>query len=835
MGMVAARDGTTDLYAANAPDTFWKVLLEPAVSPDEWVDAVRAALPVLPHSSLALSAEHGDVPAMVLGEAIFGPQRWRLSRGKRLYYRVKPMLPRRLALLLRQRYRQEQERQFPLGWPVEDRYVRFQYECLAHVLRARGLHEAQYLSHWPHGHRFALVLTHDVENEDGLRFVEEVANLDERLGFRSSFNFVPERYPIDRGLLASLAQRGFEVGVHGLKHDGKLFSSRRVFEQRAAKINEYLQSWGAVGFRAPYTHRHAEWLQALNVEYDLSFFDTDPHEPMSGGTMSIWPFFLGDFVELPYTLTQDHTLMVILGERSPRLWLEKADYVEAWHGMALVNAHPDYLRQPGNLAIYEQFLVAMNERERCWKALPKDVARWWRERAHFEPRLGDGAWNLEDLPGASVECFAPEVTRLASGSAPSGLVSTSSALRENSLSCQGAISAPSSSSKTQDVGALIVGGDFQGLGIARSLGRRGIPVCIIDDQYCIGRFSRFVSHTEHVADLRDEQKAVKAVLDVGRRLNLQGWVLYPTRDETVAAFSRYRAAITDFFRVPTGEWNTTRWAWDKRNTYRLAEELDIPAPRTWYPRDVRGVEQIEAELPLVIKPAIKEHFIYATKAKAWQANTRAELIERFQQAAALVGPCETMIQEFIPGDGLQQFSYCAFFKEGRAIGTMLARRLRQHPPDFGRASTLVETIDLPILEMYSEKLLRAINYYGLVEVEYKLDPRDGRYKLLDINARTWGYHTLGQQAGVDFPYLLFADQVGEQVVPSRAQAGVKWMRLITDVGTVGKQVLDGRLGWQAYFRSLRDVQVESVFSRDDPLPGLVELAFVPYLYAKRGV
>lgn len=389
-------------------------------------------------------------------------------------------------------------------------------------------------------------------------------------------------------------------------------------------------------------------------------------------------------------------------------------------------------------------------------------------------------------------------------------------------------------SPTRPVGAIVVGGCFQGLGIVRSLGRHNVPVCIIDDERSISRFSRYATYAVQVANLRDERETVNTVLEVGRRFGLEGWVLYPTRDETVAAFSRYRSELMEQFRVPTPDWDVIRWAWDKRNTYRLAGELGIPAPRTWYPQDLSELEKIEVDLPLVIKPAIKEHFIYATKAKAWRANTRQDLVERFQQAAALVGPGEVMIQELIPGDGQQQFSYCAFFKDGRAVGSMVAQRLRQHPPEFGRASTFVRTIELPILESLSERILQAIDYYGLVELEYKRDLRDGQYKLLDINARTWGYHSLGQQAGVDFPYLLFSDQVGEALEACKAQAGVRWVRLVTDLATGAVEIMDGHLGLRTYLQSLKGIDVESVFSRKDPLPGLVELALIPYLFAKRG-
>jgi predicted ATP-grasp superfamily ATP-dependent carboligase len=324
------------------------------------------------------------------------------------------------------------------------------------------------------------------------------------------------------------------------------------------------------------------------------------------------------------------------------------------------------------------------------------------------------------------------------------------------------------------------------------------------------------------------------VRDVGRRVGLDGWVLYPTRDETVAAFSRYRALLSEQFRVPTPEWTTMQWVWDKRNTYRIAGELGIPTPRTWYLSRVEELEGIPVDAPLAIKPAIKEHFVYATKAKAWRANTRAELRQLFDRAAGHVGAGEVMVQDLIPGGGEQQFAYCAFFKAGRAMASMVVRRRRQHPPEFGRASTFVEAIELPILETLSERFLRAINYYGLVELEYKLDPRDGQYKLLDVNGRTWGYHTLGSGAGVDFPHLLFADQMGEAIEPRRGRAGVSWIRLVTDLPTGIVEMLGRRLDWREYVRSLRDCQVEAVFNREDPLPGLMELFLIPYLSVKRG-
>jgi predicted ATP-grasp superfamily ATP-dependent carboligase len=193
-----------------------------------------------------------------------------------------------------------------------------------------------------------------------------------------------------------------------------------------------------------------------------------------------------------------------------------------------------------------------------------------------------------------------------------------------------------------------------------------------------------------------------------------------------------------------------------------------------------------------------------------------------------------MVQELIPGGGTQQFSYCAFFRKGEAVGKMVARRRRQHPLEFGRASTYVESVDVPILEEFSERFLRAIDYYGLVEIEYKLDPRDSQYKLLDVNARTWGYHSLGAKAGVDFSYMLYADQVGLPVPVSRGRAGVTWVRTTTDIPAAMTAILRGDTDWKDYLRSIIDCDVEAVFSPRDPLPGLAEIALIPYLAVKRG-
>ena len=392
---------------------------------------------------------------------------------------------------------------------------------------------------------------------------------------------------------------------------------------------------------------------------------------------------------------------------------------------------------------------------------------------------------------------------------------------------------PTSGAST--AGAVVVGGDYQGLGIARSLGRAGIPVVVLDDEVSVSRVSRYVSRFERTPDLLEPEAALAALTRLGTTLGDERWVLYPTREETVALVARHREELARWFRVPTPAFEVVRTAWDKRETYRRAEALGIPVPRCWFPGSEADLDTVDLAGPVVVKPAIKEHFIYETKVKAWRADTRQELRTTYRRAREVVPADEIIVQELVPGGGAAQLAYCALYTGRGPVAEMTVRRLRQHPSDFGRASTFVETVEMPELGELADRLLASIGYRGLVEVEFKQDARDGLPKLLDINARTWGYHTLGAAAGVDFSWLLFRDQCGEQLAPVRARPGVRWIRLETDVPNACRDIWRGRLRLGDYVRSLRGVDTEAVFALRDPLPALLELGLAPYLAFRRGL
>lgn len=296
----------------------------------------------------------------------------KLSAKFKLYYRLRPYIPIPLRQLLQRERNQRID--VPAGWYLPSEFV----QAFRAAIETAPSHQA--IHPWPDDYQISVSLTHDVETEQGVKLVNNLAALEEKYGFRSAWNFIPYKYQVDPGLIKDLKDRGHEIGVHGYNHDGRLFESKRTFDWRAGYINKALNQYDSVGFRAPMVHRNLIWLQTLNVDYDASCFDIDPFQAMPGGVGSVWPFLAGKFVELPYTLPQDHTLLVSLGETTSRIWEEKLDYLRSLAGMAMLVTHPDYLDVPARLGVYESFLRHLKTQSHCWFALPGEIAKWWRQR-----------------------------------------------------------------------------------------------------------------------------------------------------------------------------------------------------------------------------------------------------------------------------------------------------------------------------------------------------------------------------------------------------------------------------------------------------------------------
>jgi predicted ATP-grasp superfamily ATP-dependent carboligase len=368
-------------------------------------------------------------------------------------------------------------------------------------------------------------------------------------------------------------------------------------------------------------------------------------------------------------------------------------------------------------------------------------------------------------------------------------------------------------------GAVVLGGTHKALGIVRSLGERGIPVAVVEgrNEPMAGR-SRF-----SVAALSPPAgpSTPDWLLELADTAGIGGWVLFPTGDGGVTMLGREHARLSERFRIASPPLAGMQWAYDKVHTYRLAAEARVPHPWTHVPESREELHDLACRFPVVLKPAYKSSSNPFTYARAWLIPDRPTLLRRYDEAASMVPRDSIMVQELLTRPAEGQFSFGALCQDGQVLGSIVARRLRQYPVDFGRASTLVESVEQPLVEEYARRLLAVTRHTGLVELEFKLDPADGTLKLLDANPRIWVWYALGRRAGVDFPYLLWRQALGEPARPEvRARVGVRWWRASTDVPAAAIRLRRGELSVADYARSLRPPIQFSVVSARDPLPML---------------
>lgn len=370
-------------------------------------------------------------------------------------------------------------------------------------------------------------------------------------------------------------------------------------------------------------------------------------------------------------------------------------------------------------------------------------------------------------------------------------------------------------------GALIVGGAHVSIAVARSLGRQGISVWLLAN-HPIPSYSRYVKRSFPWPGA-DHADGVSSIVDLAKKHGLHGWVLIATGDQDMRMIAKNHVLLSQHFRVATPDWDTIQWAYDKRLTYQRAAQLGIDFPQSFEPRSLDEIERLECRFPVILKPAFRIGMDEFTQAKAWKAEDREQLTALYKRAAALVGNDAIIAQEWIPGAGEAQFSFAALCERGEPIVSLTARRSRQHPIDFGRSSTYVESIEQSEIEELACRFLKSLNYTGVAEIEFKHDRRDGHYKLLDVNGRFWTWNGLGDIAGVDFPYLAFRQALGLKVAPARAKAGVAWMHASRDVLAAFDEFKAGNMTAGKYLKSFTKPMVFANFAFDDPMPALVEL------------
>lgn len=377
-------------------------------------------------------------------------------------------------------------------------------------------------------------------------------------------------------------------------------------------------------------------------------------------------------------------------------------------------------------------------------------------------------------------------------------------------------------------GAIVLGGSYGALAVARSLGRQGLGVAYLTRTDTVAQYSKYVRH--HIPwNGPGAPNALQQLLAVADELQLEGWVLLPASDHDVQFVTQNYDVLSQRFALATMPWSELEQLNDKGQLYQLAEQLGMGFPEVFWDGKTQRAQPDEVRLPAVIKPASTEKVNPLTKAKAWKAETSGDYRQKFELATQYMDPAEVVVQELIPGDGGTQYSYAGLWDHGHELCGLTARRARQYPAEFG-TSPFVEAVALPEVQRESRKLLEAVRYHGLVEVEFKHDRRDDRLKLLDVNTRVWAWIGLGAAAGLDFPMLAVALASG--VFPGAIEPiyGASWVHPIPNAASLLTSLMSsGRLGY-AGRRSLQSGSVSSIYAADDWWPALVEL---PVQFSRR--
>jgi hypothetical protein len=323
---------------------------------------------------------------------------------KRIYYWVRPLTSGSLRSEIQKFHARKWGRLLHPHWPVDTTVENICERLLLLSLQGNGMDGIPFVWFWPDGARGCVTMTHDVETAAGRDFCGELMDLDDASGIKASFQIVPEnRYAVPPDLLNLIRDRGFELGVQDLNHDGRLFDSREEFVRRAQVINRYGREYGARGFRAGVLYRKPEWYDALDFSFDMSIPNVAHLDPQRGGCCTVMPYFIGDILELPVTTTQDYTMFHLLNQRSIDLWKTQTELILGKNGLVSFIVHPDYVIENEPKSVYAkllEYLRRLQERENIWLALPSEIDRWWRARSKMSVVEDGDSFRIE---GAEAE------------------------------------------------------------------------------------------------------------------------------------------------------------------------------------------------------------------------------------------------------------------------------------------------------------------------------------------------------------------------------------------------------------------------------------------------
>lgn len=374
-------------------------------------------------------------------------------------------------------------------------------------------------------------------------------------------------------------------------------------------------------------------------------------------------------------------------------------------------------------------------------------------------------------------------------------------------------------------GIIVIGGHVQGLGITRIYGRNNIPIVLLDNsKFNLTRHSKYCK----VFIKYKKDNLLNTLLELGEKGLYQDWMLMPTNDFEVEVLGKNKNELSKYFKVSTVDFNILQYFFNKRLTYKLATELKITIPKTWMPNSWMEVEKMDINYPCIIKPAIMHTFYSQIKKKVFVCNNILELKDNYQKALSLIPKEEIIIQDIVPGDSEHQYSVCFMFDGEKPLVTLSARRARQHPPDFGNATTYAETIKIPKIVEFATKILKEVNYIGVCEVEFKYDTRDNSYKFLEVNPRTWKWHSIAEKSNSPILMSLYNYMYHLEPLIQNTQCEATFRHLITDIPTIIKMKQK-----KIKYHKMKGNTKYAVWDKGDILPAFFEIIYLPFLIITR--
>lgn len=375
-------------------------------------------------------------------------------------------------------------------------------------------------------------------------------------------------------------------------------------------------------------------------------------------------------------------------------------------------------------------------------------------------------------------------------------------------------------------GIIVLGGHVQALGIIRILGGIGLTCVIIDiTSKNIARHSKYCKVFHTVSD----DNLLSFLIDMGLSNIYNKWLVFPTNDFHVKLLSQNKTELSKYFTITTDDWDKIEVFYNKINTYKLAQNLNIPIAKTFFPNNESELKNIDVIFPCIIKPAIMHNFYSKVKKKVFICNNFEELVKNYRKAIQFIRSDEIIVQDIIKGPSKNQYSACYLFIQGKAYVSLTAIRMRQHPIDFGNATTYAETVDMPIIKKYAEKILKNSNYCGLCEVEFKKDETDGQYKFLEVNTRTWKWHSIAEKANTPFLKTYYDYLIGNSITPINGQENASFRHALTDIPI---QIILMFKGY-SYFLRKKYKTVNAVWKISDTKPWFFEKIYLLFFIKKR--